>query len=262
MGGWYPAMLFLALLLPCHPDLICLRSTVAQHPVGCKTLRPRVSHRLYKSWANGAWFYTIPPLLMQPTIWPQPWDVGSARIRPEERIDGYKLSLGFGTAYYCAPNRPSTRKMQAWLTSIPTAKYWGSCCKFPATDGSTLVVWLDHPSKCYSCNRSFNVAQRSFLPVYDFWQKVVDIMSSSRIINWRSLITSLNCLLCEIAEFRELQPWIFTAIFRYYVKVQKLRITAMSAISNWNCLFDHRRMMVNSFNSKPPVWSFGRNHML
>lgn len=94
--------------------------------VGCKTLRPRVSHRLHTSWANGDWFYTIPPLLTQPTIWPQPWDVGSARIRPEERIDGYKLSLGFGTAYYYAPNRPSTRKMQAWLTSIPTAKGWCS----------------------------------------------------------------------------------------------------------------------------------------
>lgn len=28
----------------------------------------------------------------------------------------------------------------------------------------SLSAWI-HPSKCYSCNRSFNVAQRSFLPV-------------------------------------------------------------------------------------------------
>lgn len=175
--------------------------------------------------------------------------VTSCRLDLEQRIIVLQIGPPRGK---CRPDLLQYRQLNIEV----------ACRKFPATDGSTLVVWLDHPSKCYSCNRSFNVAQRSFLPVYDFWQKVVDIMSSSRIINWRSLITSLNCLLCEIAEFRELQPWIFTAIFRYYVKVQKLRITAMSAISNWNCLFDHRRMMVNSFNSKPPVWSFGRNHML
>ena len=79
------------------------------------------------------------------------------------------------------------------------------------------------------------------------------VPGSGRIINWRSLITSLLFALWNCRVPRELQ---------HYVKVQKLRITAMSAISNWNCLLDHRRMMVNSFNSKPPVWSFGRNHML
>lgn len=40
MGGWYPAKLFLALLLPCHPDLICLRSTVAPHQLVAKRWGP------------------------------------------------------------------------------------------------------------------------------------------------------------------------------------------------------------------------------